>query len=167
MNYCNVETKFHIYEHARVTCRDWFQLSLKEGLTVFRDQVAIHFLLEWEPYICYVFSKNLLNPMSIFQEFSSDLGSRPVKRIADVSKLRTYQFPQVLQSFLVAVLHSLSCFIGMHIFSKFGYSWLPLHFILILQDAGPMAHPVRPHSYIKVSNTPILQNLLFYMCVRY
>ncbi|CAL0313360.1 unnamed protein product [Lupinus luteus] len=64
-----------------VTCRDWFQLSLKEGLTVFRDQ-----------------------------EFSSDMGSRTVKRIGDVSKLRNYQFPQ---------------------------------------DAGPMAHPVRPHSYIK------------------
>ncbi|CAL5360099.1 unnamed protein product [Camellia sinensis] len=67
-----------------VTCRDWFQLSLKEGLTVFRDQ-----------------------------EFSSDLGSRTVKRIADVSRLRNYQFPQ---------------------------------------DAGPMAHPVRPHSYIKMDN---------------
>ncbi|KAL8196250.1 hypothetical protein R6Q57_025250 [Mikania cordata] len=67
---------------CRVTCRDWFQLSLKEGLTVFRDQ-----------------------------EFSSDMGSRTVKRIGDVSKLRTYQFSQ---------------------------------------DAGPMAHPVRPHSYIKV-----------------
>ncbi|EYU23447.1 hypothetical protein MIMGU_mgv1a001013mg [Erythranthe guttata] len=72
---------FHNWTGNRVTCRDWFQLSLKEGLTVFRDQ-----------------------------EFSSDLGSRTVKRIADVSKLRTYQFPQ---------------------------------------DAGPMAHPVRPHSYIK------------------
>ncbi|XVF13099.1 hypothetical protein REPUB_Repub08aG0178800 [Reevesia pubescens] len=73
-------------KHCRVTCRDWFQLSLKEGLTVFRDQ-----------------------------EFSSDMGSRTVKRIADVSKLRNYQFPQ---------------------------------------DAGPMAHPVRPHSYIKVLNYP-------------
>uniref|UniRef100_M1AW94 Peptidase M1 family protein n=2 Tax=Solanum tuberosum TaxID=4113 RepID=M1AW94_SOLTU len=75
---------FHNWTGNRVTCRDWFQLSLKEGLTVFRDQ-----------------------------EFSSDLGSRPVKRIADVSKLRMYQFPQ---------------------------------------DAGPMAHPVRPHSYIKMDN---------------
>ncbi|CAI0417229.1 unnamed protein product [Linum tenue] len=75
---------FHNWTGNRVTCRDWFQLSLKEGLTVFRDQ-----------------------------EFSSDLGSRPVKRIADVSKLRNYQFPQ---------------------------------------DAGPMAHPVRPHSYIKMDN---------------
>ncbi|KAK9277445.1 hypothetical protein L1049_006988 [Liquidambar formosana] len=75
---------FHNWTGNRVTCRDWFQLSLKEGLTVFRDQ-----------------------------EFSSDMGSRTVKRIADVSKLRNYQFPQ---------------------------------------DAGPMAHPVRPHSYIKVGN---------------
>ncbi|KAG2250349.1 hypothetical protein Bca52824_080485 [Brassica carinata] len=72
---------FHNWTGNRVTCRDWFQLSLKEGLTVFRDQ-----------------------------EFSSDMGSRTVKRIADVSTLRIYQFPQ---------------------------------------DAGPMAHPVRPHSYIK------------------
>jgi aminopeptidase N len=73
---------FHNWTGNRVTCRDWFQLSLKEGLTVFRDQ-----------------------------EFSSDMGSRTVKRIADVSRLRISQFPQ---------------------------------------DAGPMAHPVRPHSYIKV-----------------
>ncbi|XP_038874593.1 puromycin-sensitive aminopeptidase [Benincasa hispida] len=75
---------FHNWTGNRVTCRDWFQLSLKEGLTVFRDQ-----------------------------EFSSDMGSRAVKRIADVSRLRNYQFPQ---------------------------------------DAGPMAHPVRPHSYIKVNS---------------
>ncbi|KAL1556848.1 Puromycin-sensitive aminopeptidase [Salvia divinorum] len=75
---------FHNWTGNRVTCRDWFQLSLKEGLTVFRDQ-----------------------------EFSSDMGSRPVKRIGDVSTLRSYQFPQ---------------------------------------DAGPMAHPVRPHSYIKMDN---------------
>ncbi|XP_027916373.1 puromycin-sensitive aminopeptidase isoform X1 [Vigna unguiculata] len=75
---------FHNWTGNRVTCRDWFQLSLKEGLTVFRDQ-----------------------------EFSSDMGSRTVKRIADVSNLRNYQFPQ---------------------------------------DAGPMAHPVRPHSYIKMDN---------------
>lgn len=75
---------FHNWTGNRVTCRDWFQLSLKEGLTVFRDQ-----------------------------EFSSDMGSRTVKRIADVSKLRNYQYPQ---------------------------------------DAGPMAHPVRPHSYIKMDN---------------
>ncbi|KAJ1269688.1 hypothetical protein BS78_07G230300 [Paspalum vaginatum] len=75
---------FHNWTGNRVTCRDWFQLTLKEGLTVFRDQ-----------------------------EFSSDLGCRAVKRIADVSKLRIYQFPQ---------------------------------------DAGPMAHPIRPHSYIKMDN---------------
>ncbi|XP_048615518.1 puromycin-sensitive aminopeptidase-like [Brassica napus] len=75
---------FHNWTGNRVTCRDWFQLSLKEGLTVFRDQ-----------------------------EFSSDMGSRTVKRIADVSTLRIYQFPE---------------------------------------DAGPMAHPVRPHSYIKMDN---------------
>ncbi|WOK94897.1 hypothetical protein Cni_G03602 [Canna indica] len=75
---------FHNWTGNRVTCRDWFQLSLKEGLTVFRDQ-----------------------------EFSSDMGSRTVKRIVDVSRLRNFQFPQ---------------------------------------DAGPMAHPVRPHSYIKMDN---------------
>ncbi|OIT07944.1 puromycin-sensitive aminopeptidase [Nicotiana attenuata] len=75
---------FHSWTGNRVTCGDWFQLSLKEGLTVFRDQ-----------------------------EFSSDMGSSTVKRIADVSKLRTYQYPQ---------------------------------------DSGPMAHPVRPHSYIKIDN---------------
>ncbi|XVE57913.1 hypothetical protein DITRI_Ditri04bG0128000 [Diplodiscus trichospermus] len=85
---------FHNWTGNRVTCRDWFQLSLKEGLTVFRDQ-----------------------------EFSSDMGSRTVKRIADVSKLRNYQFPQ---------------------------------------DAGPMAHPVRPHSYIKVFNISSLYISLFF-----
>ena len=56
---------FHNWTGNRVTCRDWFQLSLKEGLTVFRDQ-----------------------------EFSSDMNSRPVKRIADVQRLRTVQFPE-------------------------------------------------------------------------
>ena len=75
---------FHNWTGNRVTCRDWFQLSLKEGLTVFRDQ-----------------------------EFSSDLGSRGVKRIDDVRVLRGSQFPQ---------------------------------------DAGPMAHPVRPDSYIEINN---------------
>ncbi len=75
---------FHNWTGNRVTCRDWFQLSLKEGLTVFRDQ-----------------------------EFSSDLGSRGVKRIEDVRILRASQFPQ---------------------------------------DAGPMAHPVRPDSYIEIGN---------------
>lgn len=75
---------FHNWTGNRVTCRDWFQLSLKEGLTVFRDQ-----------------------------EFSADTFSRPVKRIQDVRTLRTYQFAE---------------------------------------DAGPMAHPVRPDSYIEISN---------------
>ncbi|MBV9757331.1 MAG: aminopeptidase N, partial [Alphaproteobacteria bacterium] len=75
---------FHNWTGDRVTCRDWFQLSLKEGLTVFRDQ-----------------------------EFSADQGSRAVKRIADVRRLRTTQFPE---------------------------------------DAGPLAHPVRPDSYLKIDN---------------
>lgn len=75
---------FHNWSGNRVTCRDWFQLSLKEGLTVFRDQ-----------------------------EFSSDMQSRGVKRIEDVRNLRTSQFAE---------------------------------------DGGPMAHPVRPDSYIEVNN---------------
>ncbi len=75
---------FHNWTGNRVTCRDWFQLSLKEGLTVFRDQ-----------------------------EFTSDMYSRGVKRIADVNLLRTRQFSE---------------------------------------DAGPMAHPVRPESFIDISN---------------
>ncbi|HAO33125.1 MAG TPA: aminopeptidase N, partial [Candidatus Competibacteraceae bacterium] len=75
---------FHNWTGNRVTCRDWFQLSLKEGLTVFRDQ-----------------------------EFSADLGSRGVERIEDVRILRGSQFPQ---------------------------------------DAGPMAHPIRPESYIEINN---------------
>ncbi|MDJ0654211.1 MAG: aminopeptidase N [Xanthomonadales bacterium] len=75
---------FHNWTGNRVTCRDWFQLSLKEGLTVFRDQ-----------------------------EFSSDQRSRAVKRIGDVRTLRSMQFPE---------------------------------------DAGPMAHPVRPDSYIEINN---------------
>ena len=79
---------FHNWTGNRVTCRDWFQLSLKEGLTVFRDQ-----------------------------EFSQDLAGSPsaraVKRIEDVRVLRTAQFPE---------------------------------------DAGPMAHPVRPDSYIEINN---------------
>jgi aminopeptidase N len=75
---------FHNWTGNRVTCRDWFQLSLKEGLTVFRDQ-----------------------------EFSADMGSRAVKRIDDVRLLRGAQF---------------------------------------IEDAGPMAHPVRPQSYIEINN---------------
>jgi aminopeptidase N len=75
---------FHNWSGDRVTCRDWFQLSLKEGFTVFRDQ-----------------------------SFSADMGSPPVKRIEDVRALRAAQFPE---------------------------------------DAGPLAHPVRPDSYIEISN---------------
>ena len=75
---------FHNWTGNRVTCRDWFQLSLKEGLTVFRDQ-----------------------------EFSAAMGSRAVKRIEDVRLLRNIQFPE---------------------------------------DAGPMAHPVRPDAYIEINN---------------
>ena len=75
---------FHNWSGNRVTCRDWFQLSLKEGFTVFRDQ-----------------------------EFSADMHSRGVKRVEDVNVLRTYQFRE---------------------------------------DAGPMAHPVRPESYQEINN---------------
>eukprot|EP00871_Galdieria_phlegrea_P000716 jgi/Galph1/1645/GphlegSOOS_G305.1 len=75
---------FHNWTGNRVTLRDWFQLSLKEGLTVFREQ-----------------------------EFSADMTNRAVKRISDVMRLRASQFPQ---------------------------------------DAGPMAHPVRPESYIEINN---------------
>ena len=75
---------FHNWTGNRVTCRDWFQLSLKEGLTVFRDQ-----------------------------EFSSDTGSRAVKRIQDVKLLRSVQFAE---------------------------------------DAGPMAHPIRPEKVIEMNN---------------
>ena len=75
---------FHNWSGNRVTCRDWFQLSLKEGFTVFRDE-----------------------------EFSADLNSRAVKRIDDVNVLRSHQFAE---------------------------------------DAGPMAHPVRPDHYIEISN---------------
>jgi aminopeptidase N len=75
---------FHNWTGNRITCRDWFQLSLKEGFTVYRDQ-----------------------------EFSADMGSRGVKRIGDVRMLRARQFAE---------------------------------------DAGPMAHPVRPDSYIEINN---------------
>jgi len=75
---------FHNWTGNRVTCRDWFQLTLKEGLTVFRDQ-----------------------------EFSSDMNSRAVKRISDVQCLREHQFSE---------------------------------------DSGPMSHPIRPESYIKIDN---------------
>ena len=92
-DYANIESVvgheyFHNWTGNRVTCRDWFQLSLKEGLTVFRDQ-----------------------------EFSADMigtaSGRAVKRIEDVRLLRLAQFPE---------------------------------------DAGPMAHPVRPDSYVEINN---------------
>ena len=75
---------FHNWSGNRVTCRDWFQLSLKEGFTVFRDS-----------------------------QFSADMNSAAVKRIEDVSFLRSMQF---------------------------------------VEDAGPMAHPVRPQSYMEIGN---------------
>jgi aminopeptidase N len=75
---------FHNWTGNRVTCRDWFQLSLKEGLTVYRDQ-----------------------------EYGADEYSRPVGRIQEVRGLRERQFPE---------------------------------------DAGPMAHPVRPDSYVEINN---------------
>jgi aminopeptidase N len=92
-DYSNIESVvgheyFHNWTGDRVTCRDWFQLSLKEGLTVFRDQ-------EFSMDLC------------------ADASARAVKRIEDVRVLRTAQFPE---------------------------------------DAGPMAHPVRPDSYIEISN---------------
>ena len=75
---------FHNWSGDRITCRDWFQLSLKEGFTVYRDQ-----------------------------GFSADQGSAAVKRIEDVRALRSGQFPE---------------------------------------DQGPLAHPVRPESYMEISN---------------
>ena len=88
-DYANIEAiiaheYFHNWTGDRITCRDWFQLCLKEGLTVFRDQ-----------------------------EFTSDTRSRPVKRIQDVRNLRALQFAE---------------------------------------DAGPLAHPVRPQIYHEINN---------------
>jgi aminopeptidase N len=88
-DYVNIERiiaheYFHNWTGNRITCRDWFQLCLKEGLTVFRDQ-----------------------------EFTADMRSRAVKRIEDVKTLRARQFPE---------------------------------------DQGPLAHPVRPSSYIEINN---------------
>ncbi len=89
MDYAHVEgviahEYFHNWTGNRITCRDWFQLCLKEGLTVYRDQ-----------------------------EFSADQRSRPVKRSADVRLLQSLQFPE---------------------------------------DAGPLAHPVRPDTYREINN---------------
>jgi aminopeptidase N len=88
-DYINIEAVigheyFHNWSGNRVTCRDWFQLSLKEGFTVFRDQ-----------------------------QFTTDMTQSAVKRIDDVRKLRTYQFAE---------------------------------------DSGPLAHPVRPESYVEINN---------------
>jgi aminopeptidase N len=93
VDFANIESVvgheyFHNWTGNRITCRDWFQLSLKEGLTVFRDQ-------EFSMDLC------------------ADASARAVKRIEDVRVLRTAQFPE---------------------------------------DAGPMAHPVRPDSYIEINN---------------
>jgi aminopeptidase N len=79
---------FHNWTGNRITCRDWFQLSLKEGLTVFRDQ-------------------------EFSQDMAGSASARAVKRIEDVRALRVVQFPE---------------------------------------DAGPMAHPVRPDSYAAIDN---------------
>jgi len=92
-DYGNIESVvgheyFHNWTGNRVTCRDWFQLSLKEGLTVFRDQ-------------------------EFSQDLAGEASARAVKRIEDVRVLRSAQFPE---------------------------------------DAGPMAHPVRPDSYIEINN---------------
>jgi aminopeptidase N len=88
-DYSNIEAiiaheYFHNWTGNRITCRDWFQLCLKEGLTVYRDH-----------------------------EFSADMRSRSVKRIAEVRHLRSEQFPE---------------------------------------DAGPLAHPVRPTKYREINN---------------
>ena len=93
VDYANIESVvgheyFHNWTGNRITCRDWFQLSLKEGLTVFRDQ-------------------------EFSQDLCADPSARAVKRIEDVRVLRTAQFPE---------------------------------------DAGPMAHPVRPDSYVEINN---------------
>lgn len=86
---------FHNWTGNRVTCRDWFQLSLKEGLTVFRDQE---------------FSADVMAHGLDAQQAAS---ARAVKRIDDVAMLRVAQFPE---------------------------------------DAGPMAHPIRPESYQEIGN---------------
>ncbi|MBC5768066.1 aminopeptidase N [Ramlibacter albus] len=93
VDFANIESVvgheyFHNWTGNRVTCRDWFQLSLKEGLTVFRDQ-------------------------EFSQDLAGEASARAVKRIEDVRVLRSAQFPE---------------------------------------DAGPMAHPVRPDQYLEINN---------------
>ncbi len=103
-DYANIESVvgheyFHNWTGNRVTCRDWFQLSLKEGLTVFRDQE---------------FSLDMAGAPDAQGNYSAAAASaRSVNRIQDVRVLRTMQFPE---------------------------------------DAGPMAHPVRPDSYVEINN---------------
>jgi aminopeptidase N len=101
-DYANIESVvgheyFHNWTGNRITCRDWFQLSLKEGLTVFRDQE---------------FSQDLASQALAGDEAAAN-SARAVKRIEDVRLLRTVQFAE---------------------------------------DAGPMAHPVRPDSYLEINN---------------
>ena len=89
LNYRNIDSVvgheyFHNWTGNRVTCRDWFQISLKEGLTRFRDQI-----------------------------FSEDIGSKAVDRICEAQSFRTIQFSE---------------------------------------DAGPLAHPIRPESYVEINN---------------
>ena len=89
---------FHNWTGNRITCRDWFQLSLKEGLTVFRDQE---------------FSMDMAGGPATGTGAPSPVSARAVKRIEDVKRLRAMQFPE---------------------------------------DAGPMAHPVRPDRYLEINN---------------
>ncbi len=101
-DYANIESivgheYFHNWSGNRVTCRDWFQLSLKEGLTVFRDQEFTRDSLE----------------QSALDAGADPASARAIARIDDVQRLRTVQFPE---------------------------------------DAGPMAHPVRPDAYLEISN---------------
>src|SRR5690606_28465865 len=96
---------FHNWTGNRVTCRDWFQLSLKEGLTVFRDQEFTADMMADA-----LRTQDGVSPNSLAQAQAS---ARTVKRIDDVSTLRAAQFPE---------------------------------------DAGPMAHPIRPDSYQEIGN---------------
>lgn len=96
---------FHNWTGNRVTCRDWFQLSLKEGLTVFRDQEFTADMMA-----AALSDGSGLTPEALARAQAS---ARTVKRIDDVSTLRAAQFPE---------------------------------------DAGPMAHPIRPESYQEIAN---------------
>ena len=106
------------------------------------------------------FSATLLMKLLV-QEFSSDLGCRTVKRIADVSKLRIYQFPQV---FLICALSLHSNLLPNEINCSNMVFWPPCDFFPDIQDAGPMAHPIRPHSYIKVPMLTLFSHLNLLLC---